>query len=189
LLQTNRLYGLLYLMSSLRKPPHKKYKKTAYKPIKSIVLWVFRFKKVPKSGKFAGRGFCGYAFSQFISTELGYDYYGHPKFKDNISGNTQEISQQGFDLIGKATLPLDYGFGFYIKGGVAWVHRSALNNNGGNFANKAANSKITPVGALGVNYWFIPNIAADLSWTKTMTVGNLPTTDLIALGLTYKINI
>ncbi|MEI8055562.1 MAG: outer membrane beta-barrel protein [bacterium] len=138
--------------------------------------------------KFAGRGYLGYAFSQFIAAELGYDYYGRPKFK-NTNGNTQDILQQGFDLVGKASLPLDYGFGFYIKGGLAWVHRSALNNNAGTFAQKDSNSKIVPVGAVGVSYWFTPNMATDLSWTKTMTIGDLPTVDFIALGLTYKINI
>ncbi|EKE01982.1 MAG: hypothetical protein ACD_21C00011G0007 [uncultured bacterium] len=137
---------------------------------------------------FAGRGYAGYAFSQFISAELGYDYYGFPKFK-NTNGNTQNFLQQGVDLVAKATLPLDYGFGFYIKGGLAWIHRGSLNSNSGTFASKDANSTITPVGGLGANYWFAPNIALDLSWTKTMTVSDLPTTDFIALGIVYKLNI
>lgn len=138
--------------------------------------------------KLAGRGYIGYAFSQFIGTELGYDYYGYPNFK-NTNGNTQNFLQQGFDLVAKASLPLDYGFGFYIKGGLAWVHRGALHNNANTFAEKDSNSKITPIGALGINYWFAPNIALDLSWTKTMTVSNLPTVDFISFGITYKINI
>lgn len=140
------------------------------------------------NNKFAGRGYIGYAFSQFIGTELGYDYYGYPNFK-NSNGNTQNFLQQGFDLVVKASLPLDYGFAFYIKGGAAWVHRGDLHGNSNTFANKDADSKFTPVGALGVNYWFAPNIALDLSWTKTMTVSDLPTIDFIGLGLTYKINI
>jgi hypothetical protein len=140
-----------------------------------------------ENSKFAGRAYFGYAFSQFISAELGYDYYGYPNFKA-ADGNTQDFLQQGVDLVAKATLPLDYGFGFYIKGGLAWVHRGALNSNTG-FASKEANGTITPVGALGVNYWFAPNIALDLSWTKTMTVSDLPTIDFIALGIIYRINI
>ncbi len=138
--------------------------------------------------KFAGRGYLGYAFSQYISTELGYDYYGYPNFKA-ADGNTQNILQHGMDLVGKASLPLDYGFGLYVKGGLAWVHRAALHANNNHFAEKDANSKIAPVGGLGINYWFAPNIALDLSWTKTMTVGDLPTIDFFALGLVYKINI
>jgi len=69
------------------------------------------------------------------------------------------------------------------------VFRSALNRNGGQFADEPANNKFTPVGGLGINYWFAPHIALDLSWTKTMTVSNLPTIDFYALGIIYKINI
>lgn len=138
--------------------------------------------------KFAGRGFFGYAFSQFISAELGYDYYGNPNFKSS-TGNTQSILQQGFDLVGKASLPLDYGFGLYIKGGLAWIHRGILNSNSGTFTQQNSNNKITPTCSLGVNYWFASNMAIDLSWTKTMTIGSLPTIDLFGVGLIYKINI
>jgi OOP family OmpA-OmpF porin len=142
------------------------------------------------NSKFASRAYLGYAFSQFISAELGYDYYGRPKFTAaGGSGNTQDILQQGMDLVAKAALPLDYGFGFYIKGGLAWVHRSNLNGNGGMFDSKESNDRITPVGGLGINYWFAPNIALDLSWTKTMTVSDLPTIDFISLGIVYKLNI
>jgi hypothetical protein len=138
--------------------------------------------------KFAARGFLGYSFSQFISAELGYDYYGYPKFAAT-DGNTQDILQQGLDLVAKASLPLDYGFGFYIKGGLACVHRSALHANKNHFAEKAANYTVTPVGSIGINYWFAPNMALDLSWTKTMTVSDLPTIDFIGLGIIYRINI
>ncbi|MBU0745057.1 MAG: outer membrane beta-barrel protein [Gammaproteobacteria bacterium] len=136
----------------------------------------------------AGRGYIGYAFSQFISVEVGYDYYGRPKF-NSTDGNTQDILQHGMDLVGKASLPLDYGFGLYIKGGLAWVYRSALHANNNHFADKDSNSRITPVGALGICYWFAPNMALDLSWTKTMSVSSLPTTDLFTVGIIYKINI
>jgi len=136
----------------------------------------------------AARGYFGYAFSQFISVELGYDYYGFPKFRHK-EGNTQNIVQHGMDLVAKANLPLDYGFGLYIKGGMAWVYRSALHSNGNQFAEKESNSKFPPVGAVGVNYWFAPNIALDLCWTKTMHVGSLPTIDLFTLGFIYKINL
>ena len=138
--------------------------------------------------KLAGRGYIGYAFSQFISAELGFDYFGYPNFKAQ-DGNTQNILQQGLDLVAKATLPLDYGVAFYIKGGLAWIHRSPLNANNNTFAAKSANSTFAPIGSLGVNYWFVSNIALDLAWTKTMTISNLPTIDFFSLGIVYKINI
>ena len=161
-------------MSSLHYGPH-----TNYLLVRNSV----------ENQKFAGRAYLGYAFSQFIALELGYDYYGRPKFKDNSTNNTQEILQQGFDFSGKASLPLDYGFGFYIKAGLAWVHRGTLNSNTGNFASKNANSRLAPLGGLGVNYSLTQNMMLDLGWTKTMTIGNLATADLITLGLTYKFTI
>ncbi len=138
--------------------------------------------------QFAGRGAIGYAFSEFISGEIGYDYYGSPKFWHN-NGNNQSIVQQGMDMMFKASLPLDYGFGVYLKGGMAWVYRSALRNNNNTFADRDSNSKFPPIGALGINYWFAPNIALDLCWTKTMGVGSLSTIDLFTAGIVYKINI
>jgi opacity protein-like surface antigen len=136
----------------------------------------------------AGRVFAGYAFSQFIAAEFGYVYYGYPEFK-NDDGNTQNFLQHGLDLVGKANLPLNYGFSFYGKAGLALIHRGALNSNNGTFVQKGKNSRITPVGALGVSYQLAPNIAIDLSWTKTMGISDLPTTDLIGVGFTYKINL
>lgn len=138
--------------------------------------------------QFAFRGYIGHAFSEFLSAELGYDYYGKPKFK-NTDGNTQDILQHGFDLVAKATLPLDYGFGFYAKGGLAWVLRSKLNSNNNSFADKSSNNTFTPVIGLGFNYWFAPNMAFDFSWTKTLTVSDLPTIDLYTVGFVYRINI
>ena len=139
--------------------------------------------------QFAGRGAVGYAFSEFISAEIGYDYYGRPKFWNTSNDYNQNIVQQGLDIMAKANLPLDYGFGIYIKAGMAWVYRGALRGNQGAFADKDSNSKFPPVGALGVNYWFAPNIALDLCWTKTMSIGSLPTIDLFTAGVIYKINI
>ena len=136
----------------------------------------------------AGRVFVGYAFSQFIAAELGYDYYGYPKFKHNDNNNTQDLLQHGLDLVAKANLPLNYGFSFYAKAGLTLIHRGTLNNNSGTFEQKNSNNKVTPVGALGVSYQFAPNIAMDLSWTKTMHISDLPSTDLFGVGFTYKIN-
>jgi OmpA-OmpF porin, OOP family len=138
--------------------------------------------------KLAARGYVGYAFSQFIGLELGYDYYGYPKFSSS-SGNSQNFLQQGIDFVAKASLPLDYGFGFYIKGGLVGVFRGALNRNTNTFVQQDSNFTVAPVGSIGFNYWFAPHMALDLSWTKTITVSNLPTIDFIGLGLTYKINI
>ena len=90
------------------------------------------------------------------------------------------------DLVGKATLPLDYGFGFYAKGGLDWIFRSALHNNCGFFAEKDSNNKFTFVGGLGASYTINSSIVTDISWSKTLKTSDLPSIDFFALGVTYK---
>ena len=137
--------------------------------------------------KFGARACLGYSFSKFISLEAGYNYYKFPQFSAT-NGSVQKMLQYGIDLSAKATLPLDFGFAFYIKGGLEWIHRGSLHSYNGSFHQRDASSKIVPVGALGLNYWFTPNFALDLSWTKTITIKDLPTVDFFGAGFTYKFN-
>lgn len=141
-----------------------------------------------ESRKWGGRGYLGFSFNEFIAAELGYDYLGRPKIIDHVTSNTQDFLQQGIDLVGKATLPLDYGFGVFIKAGGMWVYRSAVASRAGCFADKDSNGKLTAIGGLGVSYNFVPNIGIDLSYTRSFAVGDLPTMDIFAVGLSYKIN-
>ncbi|MCL5261455.1 MAG: outer membrane beta-barrel protein [Gammaproteobacteria bacterium] len=140
------------------------------------------------SNKFAARGYLGYAFTPFLGLELGYGYYGRPELKDNVTGNTQDFVQQGIDLQGRITLPLDYGFAIYVKAGPQWIHRSGVGSRGGCFVDKDPNGKVTGVGGLGIAYYFAPNIGLDVSWAHSLSVGDLPKMDFYALGLIYKIN-
>lgn len=140
------------------------------------------------STKGGGRGYLGYAFNQFLALEAGYDYFGRPKLEDKVTGNTQDFTQQGIDLTGKATLPLDYGFGVYIKAGGIWVWRSGVGTRGGCFVDKDPNGKVTAFGGLGVSYNFVQNMGIDLSYARSFSVGDMPKMDIFALGLSYKIN-
>ena len=142
-----------------------------------------------KGYHFSFRLHAGYAFSEFIALESGYTYYGQPKFIEKKTTVTQHFLQQGVDLMAKASLPLDYGFGLYAKGGLAWIFRGALHSKGGLFGDRSSNNKITPVGSIGINYWFTSNMALDFGFTKTMKAGSLPTIDFFALGIIYKINV
>lgn len=138
------------------------------------------------STKFAGRVYGGYAFSEFLALEAGYDYLGRPNLNDRITGSKQDFLQQGVDVVGKATLPLDYGFGFYVKAGGIWVHRGPVNSQGGLFIQRDSSSKISLLGGAGVSYAFGQPVAIDLSWTKSMSNNSLPKMDLYMVGLIYK---
>lgn len=144
---------------------------------------------ISSDNKWGFRGYAGYAFSEFLALELGYDYFGHPSIEDKITANVQDFTQQGMDLVAKAMLPLDYGFGVFIKGGGLWVHRSAIANRGGCFVDKDSSDKFTGIAGLGVSYNFAPNIGMDFGYSQTLSAGDLPKMNIFSLGLMYKINI
>lgn len=135
---------------------------------------------------FGGRFYVGYSFTELLAAELGYGYYGQAEFKHNPDGNKQDVTQQGIDLVGKISLPLDYGFGFYVKAGGIWLHRDALESRGGFFADKDSSGRIAPVGGLGVTYNFTPKWAAELFWTGSTSNGDLPKMYFYGIGLSYK---
>ncbi|MCL5260979.1 MAG: outer membrane beta-barrel protein [Gammaproteobacteria bacterium] len=141
-----------------------------------------------ESRKFAGRFYAGYSFTDFIAAELGYGYYGSPVIKDKATGNTQDFIQQGLDLLCKISIPLDYGFSFYLKGGANLVHRGALTNRGGLFTDQNAHYKVAPEATIGAAYFFIPNMGLDISASRTFKNGSLPNMDFFALGFIYKFN-
>lgn len=135
-----------------------------------------------------GRGYLGYSFNEFLSLEAGYDYFGSVEFTHDPTGNKQDMLAQAGDLLAKASLPLDYGFGLYLKAGGIWVHRGDLESRDNFFADKPANWTLTVDGAFGISYNFTPAISMDISWNKTMKRLDLPSIDFYAIGLRYAFN-
>lgn len=139
-----------------------------------------------QDGVFAGRAYAGYSFTEILAAELGYDYLGNIEFKHNPTGNTQDLTQQGLDLVGKATIPLDYGFAFFLKAGGMFVFRSELDSHSNFFKAKDSNTKFVPIGGLGLAYSFDPSWSADVSWTGSVSNGDLPNIYFYGVGLTYR---
>jgi len=106
-----------------------------------------------------GRVFAGYQFNPYFATELGFTQYGKTDFSatgvtssdtfqlgfnangtpagntiltsssnttTNYSGN---VTEHAIDLVGKGTLPLYYGFGVYVKAGVAYIEANRYINS------------------------------------------------------------
>lgn len=136
--------------------------------------------------QFATRIYGGYSFLDWLAVELGYDYFGYPKFIFTPTGNDQDFLQQGIDLVGKASVPLNYGFGLYFKAGAVGVHRGALHQRDGEFVDKEANSRISPLAGIGATYAFTNNMAVDISWSRSLSVSDLPKIDLFGVGIIYK---
>lgn len=192
-----------------------------------------------------GRIYAGYQFNPYFALETGYTQYAKTTFgvnssktkindtitvtnnngiqtiaeKDTEIWNRKyngEITENAIDLVGKATLPLDYGFGLYVKGGAAYIsanrhtsskeisytktHNDYVNDTSSketiNFNNQNSGVEFTksyqafrPVAGVGVNY-AIPhsNISLDASYSRVFSSGAIPQASLLALGAEYKFN-
>lgn len=135
--------------------------------------------------RWGSRFYVGYSFTDLISAELGYGYYGKPEFK-HVSGNKQEMLQHGIDVVAKLNVPLDYGFEVYAKGGAVFMFRDSLESRSGCFVNKNINTKFVPTGGVGLVYNFSPVWSADVSLNATTSNGDLPKTYSYGFGLKYK---
>jgi hypothetical protein len=135
-----------------------------------------------------GRGYIGYSFNEFLSLEAGYSYFGSATFTHNPTGNKQDMLTQAGDLLAKGSIPLDFGFGVYLKVGGIWVHRDDLESRSNFFADKPANWTLTVDGAVGLSYNFNPAWSADVAWNKSMKRLDLPSIDFYTIGLRYAFN-
>lgn len=138
--------------------------------------------------QFGARAYAGYAFVPYFATELGYTYYGQPKFKVNNTDLSQTITQQGLDLDGKVTFALAHGFGFYAKAGLGLIFRSALDQQNQNFINHDADSSLIFLTGVGLTYSFTKNFAFDLAWNRTFSSGSLPAGYFYAAGFIIKLD-
>lgn len=138
--------------------------------------------------KFGARGYAGYSFNEFLSLEAGYDYFGSVKFSSEPKCYDQEMLVQAGDLLAKGSIPLDYGFGIYLKVGGIWVHRASLESYNHLFVDKPANWTLTVDGAVGISYNFDPAWSIDVAWNKSMKRLDLPSIDFYTIGLRYAFN-
>lgn len=135
------------------------------------------------SNKAFARIYGGYDFTENLGLQLGYAYYGKPEF--NSSGVKQSFAQQGVDLSGLVSLHFAHNFGFYLKGGTAWVFRGSVPESA-YFKGRESSSKLALLLGVGATYDITKSLSADLSATRLFNNGNLPKMDLYGIGLTYR---
>lgn len=194
-------------------------------------------KKVDDVG-LGGRLYAGYQFNPYFALETGYTQYGKTEYNatntnssasytygvnnahvainprytgrtDSLTHYNGEITEHAIDLVGKATMPVPYGFGFYVKAGFAYIAAdSYLNSTAGSSTTYNANNIRTgsvtatnavrtaytksyqgfrPVAGIGVNYT-IPNtnMSVTADYTRVFSYGGIPNAKLASLGLEYK---
>lgn len=152
----------------------------------------------------AGRLFGGYQFDDTWGAELGWSRFSNATAKGklvrgfgpfysvtNLSGT---IKTDAFDLVGKATLPIQDGFSVYGKAGIAYLYQRAdVSISGGALVPSGVlkgsdnEHRIFPTFTVGTSYDITPNVVADLSWNRIQKVGSsdLSSTDLVGVGLSY----
>jgi hypothetical protein len=135
--------------------------------------------------KFGGRLYFGYAYDENLATEIGYTYYNNPSFLAKLTGAKADFSQQGVDLTARASIPFRHGLGAYLKAGGTWIYRGAL-NSGTTFLTRDSSNKFAFLGGGALTFSFLTHWMMDLSVTRIFKNGDLPNTDLYALGLNYK---
>jgi len=167
-------------------------------------------------GGFAGRAFLGYSFNPYFALETGYTYLTNNKYNATwVSGGETDLSENvkfktwAWDLLAKATLPLNDSWDIYAKLGAAYVKANSSGttdlNAGTEDVTSAnfSNSAIRPAYGLGITYKFNATWSMDLAWngiygksktsfsSSTGTISNqsnvIPTVNTIVLGLTYNL--
>lgn len=159
-----------------------------------------------KSG-FGGRPYIGYQFNDYVAIEGGYTWYEKNKLTDSGASSFYDysasystasgtIKQQAVDVVAKGILPLEDGFGLYVKGGGAYV--KAKESSSATVVNSqvsmvlpastSSNSTISkwrPVAGAGISYDFNEMVTADVSWTRIFRGSGIANSDLAAVGVSY----
>lgn len=141
----------------------------------------------------AGRIDGGYLFTENFAAELGYTRFHNSTAKAYSSAfaTNGTIKEDAFDLVGKAILPLSDCFNLYGKLGAAYLRANGTvtGSSAGTAVRVSENAhKVYPTFGLGAGYNINKNITADVSWNRIQKVGNnnnLPSTDLVGVGLSY----
>ena len=147
--------------------------------------------------------FGGYQITDNLAAELGYEYFGGSKVKDNES--TSKHTAHGTTLALKASYPVLADLDVYGRVGAALIRSDYKETFNDGHKEKAHNFKVSPVLAAGVEYAILPELAARLEYQWTARVGNLgkalvkngpaprerraefsPNMGTVALGLSYR---
>ncbi|NNM58190.1 MAG: outer membrane beta-barrel protein [Legionellales bacterium] len=147
---------------------------------------------------FAGRAYAGIKLSPYFDIEGGYTQYASVKIKNiyGVAGKNAQLNEGAIDTVLKMSLPLANNISIYGKGGAAFVMTNQL-DNGSVVTSTAASQTIEtvkydsetvdrfrPTYGFGVNYDITRFLSTDFSFARVIGGNDVPTSDLIALGMT-----
>ena len=132
---------------------------------------------------FAFHAYGGYQFNKYFAAELGYTHWAETDV-NYFGGSESNIRTYAVDISGKMMVPVTMGIGVFAKLGAAYLHASET---------VSGNSKgaLNVLYGAGLSYEVMPNLVANLSWTRYNGSAKLgdnyqPDADLYALGIMYK---
>jgi len=155
----------------------------------------------------SGRIYAGYQFNPYFALEAGYTQFNKTDFTQSFGYIDQsryttdkfdgEVTEHATDIVGKLTMPFQYGFGAYIKAGAAYIaadrhiNFTEIQSNGSAIPQETLYTKsyqaVRPTYGIGLDYT-IPctSLDVDVSYTEIAGGGGIPKTGLAAIGISDK---
>lgn len=142
----------------------------------------------------SGRLYAGYQVNPYFAFETGFTQFNKTDFSAD-AGAVQnaifgDITERAVDLVGKATLPLQAGFGAFVELGAALITSDTSVNSALGLGASGSKQAVRPVYGAGINYT-IPNTPLDLQVFYREVSGrgfssDIKTASLWGAGIAYK---
>jgi OOP family OmpA-OmpF porin len=140
---------------------------------------------------FGWSGFAGFKFMPFFGAEVGYTGYNEATIKDSSGTQAGKDNHYSYEASAKGILPVsDTGVELFAKLGIARLrsHVTTTNTTAASLISNFQTGTNTGTGlymGVGGDYYFTPNIAANLQWARAKGNSNTGNLDLYSAGLSY----
>jgi len=144
----------------------------------------------------SGRLFAGYQINPYFALETGFTQFNKTDFSGNATVDgipttiNGDITERAVDLVGKATLPMQGGFGAFLELGGALITTDTSVNTTLGLGASGSKQAIRPVYGAGLDYT-IPNTPLDFQVFYREVSGrgfssDIKTASMWGAGLAYK---
>ena len=142
------------------------------------------------SSGIGGNANIGYKFMPFFGMEAGYTQYANSSIDDSSGTKAASIKHYTYDLAARGILPIaTSGFELFAKLGIQRIaSTTTIKNNGAASALGLASGTSTSTGGYvgaGAQYYFIPELAANVQWQRAMGNSTTGTEDLLSGGVSF----
>lgn len=131
----------------------------------------------------------GYKFMPYLGLELGYTQLANTSIKGPPNSTTAgSVKHYSIDIAGRAIVPIAAsGLEFFAKLGVVKINSnvSVKNTTVANSIGlgRGNHTRVGPYMALGAQYYFTPEFAANVQWARSQGNSNTGNLDLYSIGV------